>query len=70
MQELVGDIDFGWTFHRAIDSCILDRPRPGGRCASLPHLDQVLTAGSVRSVAEGLIELGRRATRTRFAAGT
>jgi copper homeostasis protein len=66
MQDLVGEIDFGWTFHRAIDACIWT-DRAWRALRELPRLDQVLTAGSVRSVAEGLDELVARATQNPFA---
>lgn len=58
--ELVGDGDFPWTFHRAIDHC-LDADRAWVDVRALPRVDQVLTAGSVRGVAHGLDDLLRRA---------
>lgn len=60
VEEIVGDGDFPWTFHRAIDHC-LDTGRAWGDVLALPRLDQVLTAGSVRGVAHGLDDLIRRA---------
>lgn len=60
VEEIVGDGDFPWTFHRAIDHC-LDTDRAWGDVLALPRLDQVLTAGSVRGVAHGLDDLIRRA---------
>jgi copper homeostasis protein len=49
-----------WTFHRAIDAVL--EPSPAWRTlGSLPGLDCVLTAGSVRGVGHGLDELCRRA---------
>jgi copper homeostasis protein len=47
MIELVGDVDFGWTFHRAVDSCI-SVDRAWRELRRLPGLDQVLTAGRPR----------------------
>ena len=60
VTELVGDGDFPWTFHRAIDSC-LDVDRGWQRLLELPRLDQVLTAGSARGVEHGLDDLIKRA---------
>jgi copper homeostasis protein len=60
VREIVGEPDFGWTFHRAIDSC-MSTDRAWRVLATLPRLDQVLTAGSARGVAEGLDELVSRA---------
>ncbi len=60
MRELLDGIDFGWTFHRAIDHSIWT-DRAWRAMQELPGLDQVLTAGSVRTVAEGLDELVTRA---------
>ncbi len=59
--------DFGWTFHRAIDSCI-STDRAWRTLRELPGLDQVLTAGSARSVSEGLDDLVARAHADPFAA--
>ena len=64
--ELVGDADFGWTFHRAVDSCI-SVDRAWRELRRLPALDQVLTAGSARGVAEGLDDLLARAGQDEFA---
>ncbi|WP_152365922.1 copper homeostasis protein CutC [Microlunatus speluncae] len=66
LREVIEDIDFGWTFHRAIDSSIWT-DRAWRALQELPHLDQVLTAGSVRTVAEGLDELVARAKQNPFA---
>ncbi|NHB84474.1 copper homeostasis protein CutC [Tessaracoccus sp. HDW20] len=60
MGELVGQGDFPWTFHRAIDHC-LDVNRAWGDVLTLPGLTQVLTAGSVRGVEQGLDDLVARA---------
>lgn len=57
---LVGEGDWPWTFHRAIDNC-LDLDRAWATLLSLPRLDQVLTAGSVRGVEHGLDDLLGRA---------
>lgn len=61
VTELVGDADWPWTFHRAIDHC-LDADKAWKALLGLPRLDQVLTAGSVRGVEHGLDELIARAT--------
>lgn len=58
--ELVGDGSFPWTFHRAIDHC-LDTDQAWRDVRTLPGLTQVLTAGSVRGVEQGLDGLLRRA---------
>lgn len=60
VTELVGDDDFVWTFHRAIDHC-LDTDQAWADVVTLPRVDQVLTAGSARGVEHGLDELLRRA---------
>lgn len=60
VREIVGDPDYAWTFHRAVDSCI-STDRAWRTLATLPGLDQVLTAGSARGVSEGLDELVARA---------
>lgn len=60
MTELVGTGDWPWTFHRAIDNC-LDQDRAWNTLLTLPRLDQVLTAGSVRGVEQGLDDLINRA---------
>lgn len=49
-----------WTFHRAIDAA-LDTDKAWRAVLQLPHLDQVLTAGSSRGVEFGLDDLVRRA---------
>lgn len=62
VHAIIGDDpQFGWTFHRAVDSCI-STDRAWRTLRQLPGLDQVLTAGSARSVAEGLDDLVERAT--------
>ena len=60
VREIVGEPDYGWTFHRAVDSC-MSTDRAWRTLATLPGLDQVLTAGSARGVNEGLDDLVRRA---------
>ena len=65
--EIVGqEPDFGWTFHRAVDSCFAT-DKAWRTLRRLPGLDQVLTAGSARGVAEGLDELVARARIDEFA---
>jgi copper homeostasis protein len=59
VTEVVAEADAGWTFHRAVDSCI-STDRAWRELRRLPGLDQVLTAGSARGVSEGLDELVRR----------
>ena len=66
VREIVGEPDFGWTFHRAVDSCFAT-DRAWRALATLPGLDQVLTAGSARGVSEGLDELVQRALANDFA---
>ena len=58
--DVVADGDFAWTFHRAVDNC-LDFDDAWEDLATLPRLDQVLTAGSARGVEHGLDELLERA---------
>lgn len=60
VREIVGEPDYGWTFHRAIDSC-MSTDRAWRTLATLPGLDSVLTAGSARGVSEGLDDLVGRA---------
>ncbi|MEO7588459.1 MAG: copper homeostasis protein CutC [Arachnia sp.] len=60
VTELVGAGDWPWTFHRAVDHC-LDQDRAWASLLRLPRLDQVLTAGSARGVAQGLDDLLIRA---------
>lgn len=48
-----------WTFHRAIDHA-LDTDRAWRTVLRLPHVDQVLTAGSARGVEHGLDDLVAR----------
>ncbi len=67
MTELLGDGGWPWTFHRAIDSC-LELDRGWQALATLPRLDQVLTAGSARGVEHGLDELVNRAKANAWAA--
>ncbi len=62
MLELLGDGDWPWTFDRAIDYC-LDQAKAWPPLMRLPRLDQVLTAGSVRTVEHGLDDLLARARR-------
>lgn len=67
VMEIVGpEPDFGWTFHRAVDSCF-DTDTAWWTLRQLPGLDQVLTAGSARGVPEGLDELVARAKADEFA---
>ena len=66
VTSLLGKVDFGWTFDRAVDACIsLDRAWRELR--RLPHVDAVLTAGSPRGVSDGLDELVDRARTDDFA---
>ncbi|MEA5117405.1 MAG: copper homeostasis protein CutC [Propionicimonas sp.] len=65
--ELVGDTEWPWTFHRALDS-VLDVDRAWQALAKLPGIDQVLTAGSPRGVEQGLDELLVRARKNPWAA--
>ena len=58
--ELVGDGTWPWTFHRAVDAC-LDADKAWAALATLPRLDQLLTAGSARDVEHGLADLIARA---------
>ena len=62
--------DYGWTFDRAIDACI-STDRAWRELRGMPGLDQVLTAGSARGVAEGLDDLvaDERARRLIMAGG-
>jgi copper homeostasis protein len=64
--ELLGNPDYGWTFSRAVDSCI-STERAWRSLRRLPGLDSVLTAGSARGVSEGLDDLVRRARDDEFA---
>jgi copper homeostasis protein len=66
VSEVVADAEPGWTFHRAVDSCI-STDRAWRELRRLPGLDQVLTAGSARGVSEGLDELVRRVRGDDFA---
>jgi copper homeostasis protein len=61
-----GQSDLRWTFDRAIDACISTN-RAWRDLRELPGLDQVLTAGSARSVSEGLDDLLARARADQFA---
>jgi copper homeostasis protein len=65
--ELIGDSPWPWTFHRALDAC-LDADKAWQALATLPRLDQVLTAGSARDVEHGLGELLARAKADPWAA--
>lgn len=67
VTELIGDADWSWTFHRAVDAC-LEADRAWATLAHLPRLDQVLTAGSPRGVEHGLTDLLDRARRDPWAA--
>jgi len=60
ITELIGDGNWPWTFHRAIDAC-LEQEKAWAVLATLPRLDQVLTAGSARDVEHGLTDLLDRA---------
>ena len=66
VTALVGEGEFGWTFSRAVDSCI-SVDRAWRELRRLPGLDAVLTAGSPRGVAEGLDDLVARAGQDPFA---
>ena len=66
VTALVGGGDVGWTFSRAIDSCIFV-DRAWRELRRLPGLDAVLTAGSPRGVADGLEDLVARAEQDSFA---
>ncbi len=67
LNALIEDAGWPWTFHRAIDSC-LDLDRAWAALATLPRLDQVVTAGSARGVEHGLDELVSRARGNPWAA--
>lgn len=69
VTEVVADAAPGWTFHRAVDSCI-STDRAWRELRRLPGLDQVLTAGSARGVSEGLDDLVQRARTDEFARRT
>jgi copper homeostasis protein len=69
VTEVLADAESGWTFHRAVDSCI-STDRAWRELRRLPGLDQVLTAGSARGVSEGLDELVQRARNDEFARRT
>jgi copper homeostasis protein len=69
VTEVVAEAAPGWTFHRAVDSCI-STDRAWRELRRLPGLDQVLTAGSARGVREGLDELVQRARADEFARRT
>lgn len=66
VAEILGEPEFGWTFHRAVDAA-LSSDRAWQALRRLPALDQVLTAGGARGVSEGLDELVARAERDAFA---
>ena len=66
VTALVGDGGTGWTFSRAVDSC-MSLDRAWRELRRLPGLDAVHTAGSPRGVAEGLDELVTRAGADPFA---
>ncbi len=65
LQALVGDVG-GWTFDRAVDSCI-STDRAWRELRQLPGLDSVHTAGSARGVSDGLDDLVQRARADDFA---
>jgi copper homeostasis protein len=58
--------DLPWTFDRAVDACFFSN-RAWRDLRLLPGLDQVLSAGSARSVSEGLDDLVARAGADEFA---
>jgi copper homeostasis protein len=58
LAELAGPVP--WTFHRAIDAS-LETDRAWRSMRGLPHLDAVLSAGSVRGLEAGCDELTDRA---------
>ena len=60
LASLLDGLALPWTFHRAIDSCLLP-DRGWALLRRLPRLDQVLTAGSPRGLAHGLDDLVQRA---------
>ena len=66
LQALLGNADFGWTFDRAVDSCI-STDRAWRELRQLPGLDSVHTAGSARGVSDGLDDLVQRARVDDFA---
>jgi copper homeostasis protein len=66
VEEILGVPDFGWTVHRAVDSCFAT-DRAWRTLPTLAGLDQVLTAGSARGVTEGLDDLVHRAESDGFA---
>jgi copper homeostasis protein len=66
ITALLGEPDFGWTFDRAVDSCI-STDRAWRELRGLAGLDQVLTAGSARDIEAGLDDLVRRAAEDEFA---
>jgi copper homeostasis protein len=66
IAALLEEPDFGWTFDRAVDSCI-STDRAWRELRGLVGLDQVLTAGSARGVEAGLDDLIRRAAEDEFA---
>jgi copper homeostasis protein len=65
-EILSGHPEVPWTFHRAVDACIASN-RAWRDLRTLAGLDQVLTAGSARSVSEGLDDLVARARLDQFA---
>lgn len=66
VTALVGDGGPGWTYSRAVDSC-MSLDRAWRELRRLPGLDAVHTAGSPRGVTEGLDELLTRAQSDPFA---
>jgi copper homeostasis protein len=67
IEELIGDGNWPWTFHRAVDAC-LEQERAWSVLPTLTRLDQVLTAGSARDVEHGLGDLVARAKADPWAA--
>ncbi len=66
ITALMTGIELGWTFDRAVDSCI-STDRAWRELRQLPGLDQVLTAGSARGVGDGLDDLLTRVRTDDFA---
>lgn len=60
VAALTADGQWPWTFHRALDYT-LETGNAWRTLLGFPRLDQVLTAGSVRGVEQGLDDLIRRA---------
>lgn len=60
LGALLTDVDCPWTFSRAVDTC-LDTDAAWATLLALPGLDGVRTAGSARSLEQGLDDLVARA---------